>query len=153
MQNNECSLNGVLFCLQNRTQVLNDRIFSRNNPYFHQPPRYDPRSVGTKRTRFPIITSNNVCDKHSKKNGFNVDLETVLHNRQFALQRSELNEYVPSSTSTLYNDYIPNGVAVNNPHNLLNTSNISRNFNPNKYNLGKNTFHNYTRNQLLNVKK
>ena len=73
MQNNEYSLNGVLFCQQNRTQVLNDRIFSRNNPYFHQPPRYDPRSIVTKRTRFPIITSNNVCDKHSKKNGFNVD--------------------------------------------------------------------------------
>ena len=152
MLNNDCSPNGVVYCQQNRTQQLNDRIFSRNNPYFKQPPRYNPVSLGTKRSKMPIISSNNLCNTNHK-NGFNVDLETVLHNRQFALQKSELNEYVPSSTSTLYNDYIPASETINNPHSLLNNDREFPTFNPNRYNIGKNTFNNPTRNQLLDIKK
>ena len=44
MLNSDCSPNGVIYCQQNRTQELNERIFSRNNPYFKQPPRYNPVS-------------------------------------------------------------------------------------------------------------
>jgi hypothetical protein len=151
MLNNNCTFDGVIYCQQNRTQELNERIFSRNSPYFKTPARYNPRSVETKRVKFPIIASNNVCESIQYKNGFNVDLETVLHNRQFALQRAELNEYVPSSTSTLYNDYIPKHEEVINPHPELNRIGQKKTFNPNKFNLGKNTFNNATRNQLLNI--
>ena len=119
MQFNEALSNSVLYCQQNRTQELNNRIFSRNNPYFHQPPRFTNNPVDTKRIKLPVISSNNLCNNTSKKNGFNVDLETVLQNRQFALQKTELDQYVPSSTSTLYNDYRPNFVPVNNPHTYL----------------------------------
>ena len=153
MQSSECQSNSLLYCQQNRTQELNNRIFSRNNAYFHQPPRYEPRPVETKRIKLPVISSNKVCDKTSKKNGFNIDLETVLQNRHFALQKTELDQYVPSSTSTLYNDYVPNFVQVNNPHTHLNSVKINNNFNPNTYNLAKNTFYNSTRTDLLNIKK
>ena len=153
MQFNEALSNSVLYCQQNRTQELNNRIFSRNNPYFHQPPRFTHNPVNTKRIKFPVISSNNVCNNTSKKNGFNVDLETVLQNRQFALQKTELDQYVPSSTSTLYNNYRPNFVPVNDPHVHLNKININNNFNPNGYNLAKHTFNNSTRTDLLNVKK
>lgn len=153
MQSSDFPLNSVLYCQQNRTQELNNRIFSRNKPYFHQPPRYSHYPIETKRVKFPVISSNNLCDKTSKKNGFNIDLETVLQNRQFALQKTELDQYVPSSTSTLYNDYIPNFKPVENPHPHLNNVKISNDFNPNTYNLAKNTFYNSTRADLLNVKK
>jgi|TARA_Y200000002_G_C22669715_1_gene659454 hypothetical protein len=151
MLNSDCSPNGVIYCQQNRTQELNERIFSRNNPYFKQPPRYNPVSLDTKRSKMPIVSSNNICNTNHK-NGFNVDLETVLHNRHFALQNSELNEYVPSSTSSLYNHYIPASEPINNPHGLLNSDRELPTFNPNKYNIGKNIFNNSTRNQLLNIK-
>tara|TARA_B100001057_G_C22644233_1_gene869468 strand:- start:498 stop:959 length:462 start_codon:yes stop_codon:yes gene_type:complete len=153
MQSCEFPSNSVLYCQQNRTQELNNRIFSRNNPYFHQPPRFSHNPVHTKRVKFPVLSSNNICTNTSKKNGFNVNLETVLQNRQFALQKTELDQYVPSSTSTLYNDYVPNFVPVNNPHTHLNNSKINNNFNPNSYNLAKHTFNNSTRTDLLNVKK
>ena len=153
MQSCEFPSNSVLYCQQNRTQELNNRIFSRNNPYFHQPPRFSHNPVHTKRVKFPVLSSNNICTNTSKKNGFNVNLETVLQNRQFALQKTELDQYVPSSTSTLYNDYVPNFVPVNNPHTHLNNSKINNNFNPNTYNLAKHTFNNSTRTDLLNVKK
>lgn len=149
MQSCEFPSNSVLYCQQNRTQELNNRIFSRNNPYFHQPPRFSHNPVHTKRVKFPVLSSNNICTNTSKKNGFNVNLETVLQNRQFALQKTELDQYVPSSTSTLYNDYVPNFVPVNNPHTHLNNSKINNNFNPNTYNLAKHTFNNSTRTDLL----
>ena len=152
MLKNECSPNGVIYCQQRRTQDLNDRIFSRQTPFFNQPVRYDTRSVGTKYGVMPIISSNDDCKNNNVKTGFNTDLETVLQNRHFALQRSELNEYVPSSTSTLYNAYVPLQSAVNNPHPLLNNVGQKPAFNPNKYNLGAQRFNNPTRNQLLNIK-
>jgi len=152
MLNNECSPNGVTYCQQRRTQDLNDRIFSRNVPYFSNPVRYNTRSVETKYSVMPIISSNDDCKNTNVKDGYSADVETVLHNRQFALQRSELNEYVPSSSSALYNDYIPQQTGSGNPHPLLNNVGQKPAFNPNKYNLGGQRFNNATRNQLLNVK-
>ena len=70
MQSNDSLSHSVLYCQQNRTQELNNRIFSRNNPYFHQPPRFTHNPVNTKRIKFPVISSNNVCNNTSKKNGF-----------------------------------------------------------------------------------
>ena len=152
MLKNECSPNGVIYCQQRRTQDLNDRIFSRQAPFFNHPVRYETRSVGTKYGVMPIISSNDDCKNNNVKEGLNTDLETVLQNRHFALQRSELNEYVPSSTSTLYNAYVPPQSATNNPHPLLNNVGQKPAFNPNKYNLGSQRFNNPTRNQLLNIK-
>ena len=60
MPDNNCTPNGVLYCQQKRTEELNDRIFSRITPHFKTPPRYAPRSVGTQRSKFPIVGSNNV---------------------------------------------------------------------------------------------
>ncbi len=152
MLTNECSPNGVIYCQQRRTQDLNDRIFSRNVPYFSNPVRYSTRAVETKHSVMPIISSNDDCKNNNVKDGYNADLETVLHNRHFALQKSELNEYVPSSSSTLYNDYIPQQTGSDNPHPLLNNVGQKPAFNPNKYNLGGQRFNNATRNQLLNIK-
>tara|TARA_A100001015_G_C14965631_1_gene702812 strand:- start:176 stop:637 length:462 start_codon:yes stop_codon:yes gene_type:complete len=152
MLNNECFPNGVIYCQQRRTQDLNDRIFSRNIPYLTNPVRYSTRSVGTKYSIMPIISSNDDCKNINVKDGYNADLETVLQNRHFALQRSELNEYVPSSTSSLYNDYIPEKTNSSNPHPFLNNVGQKPSFNPNKYNLGGQRFNNATRNQLLNIK-
>ena len=85
-------------------------------------------------------------------NGFNVEVETVLHNRHLALQRSELHEYVPSSTSSLYNEYVPEYKPVENPHKFMNDNKLNITFNPNTFNLANNYFNNATRNELLNIK-
>ncbi len=153
MHKSECSPNGVIICQQGRTQDLNDRIFSRMNPFFHQPPRFNSRSISTVRSVLPVIGSNEVCNREDVKDGFNVDLETVLQNRVFALQKSELNEYVPSSKSMLYNKYVPSGRIEENKHPLLSQQQPLFYFNPNKYNLGNQFFHNSTRTQLLNIQE
>ncbi len=46
----------------------------------------------------------------------NVDVETVLRNQVYALQKSEQSSYVPSSSSDLYNTIITTDLSIVQPH-------------------------------------
>ena len=77
----------------------------------------------------------------------NINTESILRNQFFALQNCEQSEYVPSSTSDLYQtkiDYKP----VQQNHPLLFEKSDLAPFNPNTSNVGNNLFNNHTRNQL-----
>jgi len=77
----------------------------------------------------------------------NINTESILRNQFFALQNCEQSEYVPSSTSDLYQtkiDYKP----VQQNHPLLFEKSDLVPFNPNTSNVGNNLFNNHTRNQL-----
>lgn len=81
----------------------------------------------------------------------NVDVETVLRNQTFALQRADQNVYVPTKDSELYNVRIISKPSEQ-PHPLLFTKNE---FNNNIHNendkIGKDYFYNHTRTQLRNL--
>ena len=81
----------------------------------------------------------------------NVDVESVLRNQIFALQKNDQAVYVPSSKSDLYvKDVFQK--PIENKHPLLTPLNHFNKVNPNQLQLGGNIFHNHTRQDLKNVK-
>lgn len=121
-----------------RTEELNERISDRNVPSALLKPNYDPRPMGTKRTRFPI-NQPLMCEGGERYyleydqekvfyggnakapvDGFmrNVSKETDLRNQTRVLQRNDpLSTYIPSSASDLYNTTVPISMsATSQPH-------------------------------------
>ena len=99
---------GVYYVQQERVDELNDRIFSRNLASAPLQPNYDPRPIHTKYSIFPIVdrrtpvkeslttypqynVSSNFYAGNDRGpvNGFieNVDVDTLLKNQYFALQK------------------------------------------------------------------
>ena len=156
--------------VQNDNEMSND-IRKRNIPSRSLQPQFGLRPVSTKYAHFPIIDTQisnqvpiyknpynvglvfNPGDRMAPFSGFveNVDVESVLRNQIFALQKNDQAVYVPSSKSDLYmkDQFKP---SANQKHNLLTPLNNFNNTNPNNLNLGGNLFHNHTRQDLKNVK-
>jgi hypothetical protein len=167
-----------------RVEELNERIFDR----FHPDPignepnslevNFNPRSVPTKYTKFPIISKTKTINPSQQYNqnlpkyqietqfnpgyrgpvsGFqsNVDKETILRNIPFALQPDiAQSTFIPSSNSDLYKTYIVSRPS-NQPHPKL-FENYKFDQQPNTPisrhpEIGNNLFFNATRNQLREV--
>ena len=119
----------LYYCQQDRTTQLNDRIYSRNVPNFQPQMLFNPRPVPTKYDLMPIIdrrapstvpikvqptydmnkdfmpTGNKGgCSGMAPWSGFadRVNDESRLNNQFFALSECEQGNYVPSSTSDMY---------------------------------------------------
>lgn len=161
-------INGLYTCNHGRVDEINNRISDRNLPSTNLQPQYDIRPVPTKygymtildqykKTSVPLNTytpysTNNTFNPGTAQapwNGFsnNVNTESTLRNQFFALQNCEQSEYIPSSTSDLYQtkvDYVPQKQS----HPLLFDKPDLEPFNPNTCNLGNNLFNNHTRYQL-----
>lgn len=161
-------INGLYTCNHERVDEINNRISDRNLPSTNLQPQYDIRPVPTKygymtildqykKTSVPLNTytpysTNNTFNPGTAQapwNGFsnNVNTESTLRNQFFALQNCEQSEYIPSSTSDLYQtkvDYVPQKQS----HPLLFDKPDLEPFNPNTCNLGNNLFNNHTRYQL-----
>ena len=156
--------------IQNDSEMSND-IRKRNIPSMSLQPQFSLRPVSTKYAHFPIIDTQisnkvpiykkshnvglvfNPGDRMAPFSGFveNVDVESVLRNQIFALQKNDQAVYVPSSKSDLYmkDQFKP---STNQKHNLLTPLNNFNKTNPNNLNLGGNLFYNHTRQDLKNVK-
>ena len=156
--------------IQNDSEMSND-IRKRNIPSMSLQPQFSLRPVSTKYAHFPIVDTQisnenpiykkpynvglifNPGDRMAPFSGFveNVDVESVLRNQIFALQKNDQAVYVPSSKSDLYmkDQFKPN---TNQKHNLLTPLNNFNKINPNNLNLGGNLFYNHTRQDLKNVK-
>ena len=170
------NLNGVIegayYNDNNRYQELNERIADRNIPSEYLQPMFSNRPVSTKysklsvvdqykKTTVPLVvaTSYNVGKIFNPGNaeapwaGYasNVDVETVLRNQAFALQKGDKASYVPSTNSDLYNVEVV-GNHIQQPFPGLFASQPLNSFNPNVHNLGYDVFNNSTRQQLKNVK-
>ena len=156
--------------VQNDNEMSND-IRKRNIPSMSLQPQFGLRPVSTKYSHFPIIDTQisnevpiykkpynvglvfNPGDRMAPFSGFveNVDVESVLRNQIFALQKNDQAVYVPSSKSDLYvKDQFKS--TTNEEHKLLTPLNNFNNTNPNNLNLGGNLFYNHTRQDLKNVK-
>ena len=162
---------GVYYTNLERNQQLNERISSRNVPSEPLQPFYSSRPVSTKYSKLPIIdqykqanvpmmiapnfnvgTVFNPGNAEAPWSGYasNVDVETVLRNQTFALQKGDRAFYVPSTNSDLYKIDVY-GKPENQPFPGLFVEQRLEPFNPNTYNLGNDTFNNPTRQQLKNV--
>ena len=112
-----------LYRSQDRTQELNQRIYSRNIPSSTPPVHFSSRPVPTKYTTMPIldhritpkvmVSSTQFTDKdflpgtHGPGFSQKVDDESKLRNITYAIQRASQAVYVPSSNSDLYVYTVP----------------------------------------------
>tara|TARA_B100001758_G_C18206481_1_gene502660 strand:+ start:53 stop:580 length:528 start_codon:yes stop_codon:yes gene_type:complete len=150
--------------------LVNERIYTRNVPSATLQPSFSIRPVQTKYTLFsldskrtpadvPIIkepaynveTVFNPGNAQAPWSGFatKINTESKLRNQYFALQKSEQAVYVPSSTSDLYNDpTIDSSMIVKDTFPYLNHTDQFDSHNPNTIQVGLDTFHNCTRQQL-----
>ena len=150
---------------------LNVRLSVRNEHSRPLQPQFSLRPVSTKYALLPIIDmvvpssvplevypiyqpgkvfnpGNNVAPW----SGFatNVDVESTLRSQFMALQRNEQSVYIPSSDSDMYQNDV-SGRQEKQPFPGLFQPTSFSSFNPNTCNVGKDIFHNPTREQRLNL--
>jgi hypothetical protein len=94
-----------------RVEELNRAIYARNAADTPLEPMFDFRPVQTKYALFPALDRRTITElqppSQNQSPGFQVDKETQLQNRFFALQKggSEIQSaYIPSTDSMLYKD-------------------------------------------------
>jgi hypothetical protein len=167
-------IEGVYYNGFERTEELSKRMYERNVPSKTLQPQYGIRAVSTKYDLMPILERHtdpastikikkepvynieqtfNPGTSQAPWSGFasNINNESRLRNQFFALQSSCQSAYIPSSTSDMYDVQINSGLYVHQPFpDLFSTPQLEQ-FNPNSYNIGKNTFENCTRQQLKTV--
>ena len=169
--------NGIYYGQFQCMDEINQRILARDQSDKPLPPNFDPRPVLTKYALFPMLDNrmpatvpiqanyNYSLEKNftpplmsvGPVSGFinNVEVESNLRNQFFALQKGAgQNVYIPSSNSDLYKVHVtssPNQPAQPFPG-LFDVPAFQ--CNPNQANLakepevGRDIFHNGTRNQL-----
>jgi hypothetical protein len=164
-------INGVYCSNLQRNEELNKRISNRNVPSNFLQPLYTSRPVSTKYSKMSIVdqykqatvplsmtptynvgTTFNPGNAEGPWSGYasNVDVETILRNQVFALQKGDRASYVPSSNSDLYNTEVVGRLEEQPFPGLFSVQNMEP-FNPNTYNLGNDIFNNSTRQQLKNI--
>jgi hypothetical protein len=156
-------------------EQMNRKLYDRNIPSKMLQPYLDVRPVMTKYSYFPIVDPR--AEIHVKMrqmptynvhktfnpgtnvapwSGFatNINTESELRNQIYALQKCSQADYVPKSSSDLYN-YSFQTVTQPNPHELLFQTNSFNSFNPNPNEkiVGGDMFMNSTRAQLKNMTK
>jgi hypothetical protein len=163
--------NNLYLCQFERQDEINDRISSRNKPSSPLQPFYYQVPVSTKYGYMPILDERKpptvplnkypIYNPHNTFNpgnnmatwsGFanNVNIESCLRRQFFGLQDSQQAEYVPTSTSDLYNVYVP-PTPVKQPYPNLFKKETFDPYNPNPNNLGNNFFNNSTRTENRNI--
>lgn len=164
-------IKGVQYCQIERTEQVNNRIYSRNlasgplQPQFSMRPvstKYDLMMIGDRRIpstepvmrtkTFDVATTFNPGTAQAPWSGFSskINTESTLRNQFFALQKCEQREYVPSSASDLYSVTVE-GRQEPTTHPALFVEPAFDNFNPNCLNTGYQNFGNCTRQQIKNT--
>ena len=150
---------------------LNLRLCARNEPSRPLQPQFSLRPVSTKYALLPIVDTVipssvpldtypiyqpgqvfNPGNNMAPWSGFatNIDVESTLRSQFMALQRNEQSVYIPSSDSDMYQAEV-SGRQEKQPFPGLFQPTSFSSFNPNTCNVGKDIFHNPTREQRLNL--
>jgi len=164
-------IDGLYQCQEARVEDLNKRIYSRNKPSVPLQNTFSPRAVPTRYVKMPIIDCRKAANVFIKNRGpytpyktfypgdaqapwsgfaTAIDQDSRLKNIFFPLQKCPQKYYVPSSDSDLYEYEMPIK-STEMKHNLLFKKEKLAAFNPNKCDLGKKVFNNYTRYQVKNL--
>lgn len=165
------SISGIHVKQDHHDIIINERLHARqftgSTPL---QPNYGFSSTSTRQNMFPILeTRQPVKEPRADYQGYsvktdtnsitrcapphtylaNVDVETSLQNRVFALGRSSGSVYVPHSSSDLYKVEVEGGQWPSQPHELLFSSHeLSTRENPIARKIGGDQFFNHTRTQL-----
>jgi hypothetical protein len=155
-----------------RVDSTNLRIYERNIPSQILQPYLSVRPVMTKYSIMPIVDPRapihvpmeqlpiyntekvfNPGNATAPWSGYasNVNVESDLQNRIFALQKCSQSVYVPDSNSDLYNFAFKPNKEINQPFPYLFKNEDFSEFNPNTENIAHGLFQNSTRQQLKNV--
>lgn len=145
-------------------EEINSRLFSRNIPSVNNLKQYPItalafRPSSTKYQLFPTTSSvplENSIMNQPPTQLIDVNGESYLQNRFFALQSCPQAYYIPDTTSELYNYNVEPNIK---PDNVLNqypylfTPEKFGYFNPNPHSaiVGNTIFNNHTRNQMKNI--
>ena len=163
-------VNGAYSNHHDRLTEINTRIYERVIPSTALRPAYNVRPISSKYAMMPILESRPTptvaapfYQNFSTESVFNpgnakapwrgwaekVNLESSLRNQFFALQRNDRAEYVPNSSSDLYQVTIDTReIEQPNPYLFENGATNFAPMNPNPNDLGRLTFDNSTRYQL-----
>lgn len=166
-------VDGVYFKNLERTAELSERMYNRNVPSGILQPQFSSRPVSTKYDIMPVFdrrkeatVSINQQPVYNVQNVFNpgtaqapwsgfcakVNDESTLRNQFFALQNAGQSEYIPASTSELYQYAVQSSSnQEEQPFPLLFSSHNLDDFNPNTHGIAKETFSNHTRQQLKSL--
>lgn len=168
---------GVVNCVYynnlQRSAELSERISERNIPSKPLQPQFSVRPVSTKYDMMsvvdrrekssvpikkqPLYNVNNTFNPGSAQapwDGFatNINDESRLRNQFFALQRCENANYVPPSTSDMYQVNVGGRVEQQTHNRLFETDDLGYfNPNPDTEKVGYNIFNNCTREQIKNM--
>ena len=164
-------VDGLYYNHIERDNELNKRISSRNVPSSTLQPQFTPRPLSSKYEMMPIFDRRpkptveirqepifnpeaifNPGTAQAPWQGFssNINTESTLRNQFFALQKCDQANYVPSRNSDLYNTHVQSQPVQQPFPGLFKESNLAS-FNPNKYNVATDYFHNNTRTQYKNL--
>ena len=162
---------GLMRCQEGRVEDLNKRIASRNQPGGYLQSTFSPRPVPTRYVKMPAIDCKKPANVFIKNRGtytpyktFNpgtaqapwsgfaeaVDQDSRLKNIFFPLQKCPQSQYIPGSESQLYK-YEMMVQPVEMSHGLLFNSENFDNKNPNKCDLSKKLFNNFTRHDVKSL--
>ena len=145
-------------CNLERTEELNERIFDRNRPLTYYYPVFEQAPQSTKYQKYPITKpiENDIIkmDYNNKWCEFasNIDNESVLRNIIYPRSNSTSSQYIPSSSSELYNR--ESFEIQNEMHSfpyLFRESKFNNTEIKNLGKLGRDNFNNHTRQQLKNM--
>ena len=164
-------IDGGYQCNLDRTLELSQRMAARNVPSAPLQPQFGIRPVSTKYAIMPIVDRRapatvpleieptyrpeivfNPGSAQAPWSGFAsaVNEESALRNQFFGLQRCEQGEYIPDSTSSLYNSSVQATQAPQ-PFPLLFSSPELDGFNPDPCRLAKKLFNNSTRTEVQSL--
>lgn len=140
--------------ISNLVDINNERIVNRDKIYFPLVQRLAPTPTSTRQSILSRYSSNQVQSNGNAAFASNIsvvsEIEAVLQNRFFALQKSDQACYVPSTSSDLF---------FRNSDDKNNSKSLSSSFvslpikkESNFINAGRNAFNNNTRVQLKDGK-
>lgn len=157
-----------------RTEELNDRMYTRNIPTGSLQTQYGIRPVSTKYAMMPILdrraiptvplkqtpvyntqTTFNPGNAAGPWSGFAscINDESTLRNQFFALQRGAGQAcYIPPKNSDMYEAHVPITNRVVQPFPDLFEKQVFEKFNPSHENMGSEFFNNHSRCQLKDIK-
>lgn len=146
------------FCNLERTQELNERIFDRNRPLTYFNPVFEQRSQSTKYQKYPITKpiENDIIKMGYKTKwsefASNVNSESVLRNQVYPRSNSTSSQYIPPSSSDLYNRQpIEKQNEIQHFPHLFEESKFNNAEIGDLGKLGRDKFYNHTRQQLKNM--
>ncbi len=164
-------IEGLMRCQEERVEDLNKRISKRNVPSGFLQSTFSPRPVPTRYVKMPAIDCKKKASVFIKNRGtytpyktFNpgtaqapwsgfaesIDQDSRLKNIFFPLQNCPQSKYIPGSESQLYKYEIMVS-PVEMSHNLLFKNEEFNLKNPNKCDLSKKLFNNFTRHDVKSL--